>query len=53
MTRNAIGDYLGLTIETISRTITKLRNLGVIDLDETHVVNIRDERALRAVAAGQ
>jgi CRP/FNR family transcriptional regulator len=32
MTRGDIGDYLGLTIETVSRTMTALRKSGVIDV---------------------
>jgi CRP/FNR family transcriptional regulator len=42
MTRNDIGDYLGLTTETVSRTITRLDKMGVIArLDERDIV-IRD-----------
>ena len=32
MTRSDIADYLGLTIETVSRTLTRLRAEGLIDL---------------------
>ena len=32
MNRADIGDYLGLTIETVSRTLTQLKNKGVISL---------------------
>ena len=32
MRRADIGDTLGLTIETVSRTLTQLRNEGVISL---------------------
>jgi CRP/FNR family transcriptional regulator, anaerobic regulatory protein len=34
MRRSDIADLLGLTIETVSRTLTKLRCMGVIDLEQ-------------------
>jgi CRP/FNR family transcriptional regulator len=34
MRRSDIADLLGLTIETVSRTLTKLRSLGVIDVEQ-------------------
>lgn len=37
MTREDIGSYLGLTIETISRTLSKLAKNGVISVDQRHV----------------
>jgi CRP/FNR family transcriptional regulator, anaerobic regulatory protein len=37
MTREDIGSYLGLTIETISRTLSKLVKSGVIAVDQRHV----------------
>jgi CRP-like cAMP-binding protein len=39
MRRADIGDFLGLTIETVSRTITKLRRMRVIEV--THGSGIR------------
>ncbi|HWL67835.1 MAG TPA: helix-turn-helix domain-containing protein [Geminicoccus sp.] len=50
MTRTDIADYLGLTIETVSRSFTKLRLQGLIQLPEAHQVEIVDRRALTAVA---
>ncbi|WP_072375696.1 helix-turn-helix domain-containing protein [Hyphomicrobium sp. NDB2Meth4] len=34
MRRSDIADLLGLTIETVSRTLTKLRSMGVIDIEQ-------------------
>ena len=34
MRRSDIADLLGLTIETVSRTLTKLRNMHVIDIEQ-------------------
>jgi CRP/FNR family transcriptional regulator len=50
MTRADIADYLGLTIETVSRSFTKLRVQGLIRLPDAHQVDIVDRRALTAVA---
>lgn len=50
MSRTDIADYLGLTIETVSRSFTKLRNTGLIRLPEPHLVELVDKRALQAVA---
>ncbi|HEX2886465.1 Crp/Fnr family transcriptional regulator [Vineibacter terrae] len=50
MTRAEIGDYLGLTLETVSRTMTQLRKRGAIDLDNTSVVRLTSEETLRRLA---
>ena len=50
LSRADIGDFLGLTIETVSRTMTKLRRAGAIDLDDVNVVRIKSEDVLRALA---
>jgi CRP/FNR family transcriptional regulator, anaerobic regulatory protein len=50
MTRADIADYLGLTIETVSRSFTKLRTQGLIRLPDAHRVEIADRRLLAAVA---
>jgi len=50
MSRQDIGDYLGLTIETVSRTITRLRKSGAIELlDSSHVL-IHDADAMKALS---
>lgn len=50
MTRTDIADYLGLTIETVSRSFTKLKTAGLIRLHDAHLVEIVDRGALRAMA---
>ncbi|MGI9450295.1 MAG: helix-turn-helix domain-containing protein [Geminicoccaceae bacterium] len=50
MSRGDISDYLGLTIETVSRTMTKLRRLGVLDLNQHRRVAIRDRARLSEMA---
>jgi CRP/FNR family transcriptional regulator len=52
MTRADIGDFLGLTIETVSRTFTKLRQQGIIDLAQSARVQLLDIEALEELAAG-
>ena len=45
LTRADIADFLGLTIETVSRQLTKLRADGVISIENTrHVTVARRER---------
>jgi cAMP-binding proteins - catabolite gene activator and regulatory subunit of cAMP-dependent protein kinases len=52
MSRADIADYLGLTIETVSRTFTQLRREDIIGLpDAGHVVLI-DAEGLRELAEG-
>ena len=53
MTRNDIADFLGLTIETVSRTFTKFRVEGLIDLAQCVLVTIMDTEALAEVAEGR
>jgi CRP/FNR family transcriptional regulator len=53
MTRSDIADYLGLTIETVSRTLTKLRTENLIEVPNASEVVIPSLRALDAVAGGE
>ncbi|HSQ95196.1 MAG TPA: Crp/Fnr family transcriptional regulator [Croceibacterium sp.] len=48
--RQQIGDVLGLTIETVSRQMTKLKRDGVIDLPTRRAVAILDRTELEAIA---
>ncbi len=50
MSRNDIGDYLGLTVETVSRTFTRLRKTGLIELRGAHHVALLDQDALMELA---
>ena len=50
MTRTDIADFLGLTIETVSRSFTKLKGQNLIHLPDPHRVEIVDLRALEEVA---
>jgi CRP/FNR family nitrogen fixation transcriptional regulator len=49
MSRQDIADYLGLTIETVSRTLSQLDRDGVIALPSARRVVVKDRRALRAL----
>ena len=50
MTRTDIADFLGMTIETVSRRFTALRKMGVIDLLQTNTVHVGDIRQLEDLA---
>ena len=50
MNRADIADYLGLTIETVSRTFTKLRKMGTIDLPQSSMVVLRDIEQLKSLS---
>ncbi len=52
MSRLDIADYLGLTVETVSRLFTKLRRDGVIALPTAQRVVIRDWNALDELCEG-
>jgi CRP/FNR family transcriptional regulator len=52
MTRADIGDYLGLAIETVSRTMTKLRADKLIETPGSHDVVLRDLTKLERLAGG-
>ena len=51
MGRGDIADHLGLTMETVSRTFTRLRQQALIALPHLNVVEILDETALRRLAS--
>ena len=46
MTREEIGSYLGLTLETVSRTFSKFADDGLIAVNQRHI-HIQDSDALK------
>ena len=52
MTRTDIADFLGLTIETVSRTLSKLKALKHIEIDQGTTIRLLDMVALEAMAQG-
>jgi len=52
MSRVDIADYLGLTVETVSRQFTALRGRGAIRLPSANRVEILDPAPLEAASAG-
>jgi CRP/FNR family transcriptional regulator, anaerobic regulatory protein len=50
MGRNDIADYLGLTIETVSRTLSRLKRARLIGLPAPTRVEIRDRHRLEMLA---
>jgi CRP-like cAMP-binding protein len=53
MTRADIADYLGLTIETVSRTLSRLRQEGLIAIPTPTRITLRDRDGLEELAAGE
>jgi CRP/FNR family nitrogen fixation transcriptional regulator len=50
MGRQDIADHLGLTIETVCRTIRALHRAQIVTVPNTHEIALTDMRALRALA---
>ncbi len=50
MSRQDMADYLGLTIETVSRTLTQLQADGVIEVPSARRIVLRDRASLMAMA---
>jgi CRP/FNR family transcriptional regulator len=51
MSREDIGNYLGLTIESISRLLSRFKKQGLLAIDKREVTLLQPE-LLRAMAAG-
>lgn len=52
MGRQDMADYLGLTIETVSRMVTQLQAAKVVEFQGCRQFRIRDREALEDMAAG-
>ena len=52
MSRNDIGDFLGLTTETVSRTITQLKSSGAISLLSNGKIDLLDRAAMESASEG-
>ena len=52
MSRGDIGDYLGLSLETVSRTFTVLRDQGLIALVDAHTVELKGRDEIAQMAEG-
>ena len=52
MTRSEIADYLGLTIETVSRELSKLKTAGVVRLLSLNELLVLQPDRLRDLAEG-
>ena len=52
MSRNDIGNYLGLAVETVSRVFTRLQKQGIIQVDGKDV-EVLDMTALNQVSESQ
>jgi len=52
MARTDIADYLGLTVETVSRTMTRLRKERLIEMPSPTEIVLRNPDGLRELAAG-
>jgi CRP/FNR family transcriptional regulator len=48
MTRHEMGSYLGLTLETVSRTLSAFNEIGLISVDQ-RTIGIKDADALKTL----
>jgi CRP/FNR family transcriptional regulator len=51
-TRGDLADWLGLTVETVSRCFTRLKKAGLIDIQRGDLVTVLDPQQLSGLAAG-
>src|SRR5438270_4379580 len=53
MSRNDLADYLGLTVETVCRTLSTFRREGIIAVPNPHRIELLDRAALEAIGDAQ
>lgn len=53
MSRSDIADFLGLTTETVSRTLTQLRKSKIIAIENIHTIVILRPTALIGLSLGE
>ena len=53
MSRQDIADHLGLTIETVCRTLSELKRARMIDIPNQRQLHLLDPDALHSLAAGE
>ena len=53
MSRQDMADYLGLTIETVSRVLSAMKKQGIVGIPNLHQLVIRKAEALYALAGGE
>ena len=51
MCRRDIGDYLGLTLETVSRALSELNDRGFLELSGARQITLRNRQHLRSMNA--
>lgn len=51
MCRRDIGDYLGLTLETVSRVLSQLHEQGILDFSGARQIRLRNRQRLQTVDA--
>ncbi|WP_235678656.1 Crp/Fnr family transcriptional regulator [Agrobacterium vitis] len=53
LTRADLADWLGLTLETVSRCLNSFKRSGILTFNHPEIITIADENALRCLASGQ
>jgi CRP/FNR family transcriptional regulator len=53
MTRGDIGEYLGLTVETVSRLFTVLQKKGLISVDKREIALLEKDELRTIVGADE